>query len=143
MFRKVLLYGLPVYLYALELFLKSVANISQDSVAGPTLAGAGIGFLLPLTEFKDVTTLPADVATALKSKGGKAYAENDKKLVDFIWLTFFLSLIGWMYSLRLTFSGAQLVWQVSSIPLNVSLTIGCAVFVASIILTEMKEAINV
>src|SRR4051794_6393384 len=33
MFRKVLLYGMPVYLYGLELLLKTMANVHADSVA--------------------------------------------------------------------------------------------------------------
>jgi hypothetical protein len=58
MFRKALLYGLPVYLYGLEFLLKLIANLKADSVAGPTLAGAGLGFLLPLTELKPFRYLP-------------------------------------------------------------------------------------
>ncbi|MGA8271449.1 MAG: hypothetical protein WB919_07795, partial [Candidatus Sulfotelmatobacter sp.] len=59
MFKKVMLYGLPLYLYGLELLLKALATIKADSVAGPTLAGAGLGFLLPLTELKPVSIDPA------------------------------------------------------------------------------------
>jgi len=47
MFRKFLLYGMPVYLYALELLLKTMAAVQADSVAGPTLAGAGLASFCP------------------------------------------------------------------------------------------------
>lgn len=140
MFRKMLLYGLPLYMYGLELFLKSVANVSQDSVAGPTLAGAGIGFLLPLTELKPVASLPQEIQNALRQNGGSAYSARDKTLVDFIWVAFFLALVAWMYSVKRTF-GSTGATPASGATINVSLTIGCAVFVCSIILTEIKERI--
>lgn len=95
MFRKILLYGLPLYLYGLELLLKAIANVTADSVAGPTLAGAAIGFLLPLTELKSVT-MDATLAQALTKLNARAHSPRDKVFTDLVWVIFFLSLGGWI-----------------------------------------------
>jgi len=136
-FRKVLLYGLPIYLYGLELLLKALASIQADSIAGPTLAGAGLGFLLPLTELKDV---PVDPTTkkALDAKKASAYSKNDKTFCDFIWTCFFVSLGAWMYCMYLTL---KLPRETGSV-LNRSLAIGCIVFLGSVALTELKERLK-
>jgi hypothetical protein len=132
MIRKVLLYGLPLYLYLLEAFLKTIASVTSESLLGPTLAGAGIGFLLPLTEFKQVE-IDANLASELQKSKAFVYSTSDKILVDFVWLAFLISLGAWMYSVFLTFHPKQ-------VPLNTSpLVIGCVVFVISLILAEIKE----
>jgi len=76
-FRKILLYGLPVYLYGLEFLLRQMAKTHSDSLAGPTLAGAGIGFLLPLTELKKIQLEPALLAQ-LQTAKLQVYSPLDK-----------------------------------------------------------------
>jgi hypothetical protein len=136
MFRKILLYGLPLYLYALELLIKAVASVNADSVAGPTLAGAGIGFLLPLTELKRIQVDPA-LLTQLKSAGASVYSPRDKSFSDFVWVAFFLSLVAWMYSISLTLRHSS----GSHGAVNWPLLIGCIIFVAAVVLAEVKEKI--
>ena len=133
MFRKVLLYGLPVYLYGLEIFLRTLANVGMESLAGPTLAGAGMAFLLPLTELKQLKIDEA-AARVLAEANAKAYSARDKVFSDFVWLAFFLSLAGWMYAL---FRIMRPLPAPQSI--NWSFASGCAVFVVSIVLSEIKE----
>lgn len=136
MFRKFLLYGLPVYMYALELLLKQMASVTADSVAGPTLAGAGIGFLLPLTELKKVAADP-NLVNQLKAANIAVYSPKDKAFSDGVWLAFFLSMLAWMYSIFLTVKHSAGVHT----GINWALTIGCIVFVISVVLTEFKERI--
>lgn len=131
-----MLYGLPVYLYGLEFLLKLIANIKADSVAGPTLAGAALGFLLPLTELKTVS-VPADILKKLKERGADAYSPADKGFSDFVWVCFFASLAAWMYCIYLTLQPLRQ----SDRFLNLSLTIGCIIFIVSIVLAEIKERI--
>jgi hypothetical protein len=133
MFRKVLLYGLPVYMYVLESLLKTVASVTSDSLAGPTLAGAGIGFLLPLTDLKQIQIDPA-IAAQVARANARLYSPRDKMFTDLVWLSFFLALAAWMYSIFLTMkpSGAQF---------NAPFLIGCAIFIASIGMAEVKERI--
>lgn len=134
MFRKFLLYGLPLYMYVLELLLKQFANMNADSVAGPTLAGAGIGFLLPLTELKRPAVDQA-LLTQLKNANIAVYSPKDKAFSDGVWFAFFFSLLGWMYSIFLTVKRSGSVHT----GVNWALTIGCIVFVASVVLAEFKE----
>jgi hypothetical protein len=134
MFRKILLYGLPLYLYGLEFLLKAFASIKSDSVAGPTLAGAALGFLLPLTELK-VPSIDPRLLEQLKATGASAYTASDKTFSDFIWLCFFAALGGWMVSIYFTLQPLR----ESGKALNKSLLIGCIIFGISIVLAEIKE----
>lgn len=101
MFKKLMLYGLPVYLYILEAVLKTFAAIKADSVAGPTLAGAGLGFLLPLTELKEIP-VPPEVLSKLKDTKTAVYSPTDKTFSDLIWVCFFVALLLWMWCIYLT-----------------------------------------
>jgi uncharacterized membrane protein (DUF485 family) len=148
-FRKFLLYGLPLYLYGLELLLKTIAAVNSDSVAGPTLAGAGIGFLLPLTDLKPVQVDAALVAALAKAKAKvKFYSPTDKAFTDFVWLIFFVSLAAWMYSIYLTLQTFNTLHREVGLrsseilSVNWPLMIGCAIFVVAIILSEIKEKIQ-
>ena len=134
MFRKILLYGLPIYLFGLEFLLRTIASIGSDSLLGPTLAGAGIGFLLPLTELKPVA-LPDTLKNELEKLKASVYSERDKLLIDCTWIVFFISLGAWMYSVFLSFPPAH------NSSFSLPVFIGCAVFVISLILSEIKERI--
>src|SRR5436305_1230590 len=101
MFRKILFYGLPIYLYGLEWLLKTVAAVTSESLLGPTLAGAGIGFLLPLTDLKALA-IPDTLKNELLQHKASIYSPRDKSLVDFVWVTFFISLGAWMYCVYLS-----------------------------------------
>jgi len=134
--RKILLYGLPIYLYGLELLLKAMANVTADSVAGPTLAGAGIGFLLPLTQLKTVAVADQNLQAELAKMRVKVHKTSDEQFTDFVWFAFFLSLAAWMFSIYLTLKPIQ-----PPVPLNWPLSIGCVIFVISIVLAEIKERV--
>jgi hypothetical protein len=134
MFKKILLYGLPVYLYLLELLLKLFASIKADSVAGPTLAGAALGFLLPLTDLKVPSLDPAILAQLKKAKAS-AHSKRDKAFSDFVWVCFFSSLALWMFCIYLTLRPLRESGKI----VNTPLLIGCIIFLVSIVLTEIKE----
>src|SRR5262245_39204060 len=132
MVRKVLLYALPLYLYVLEVLLKAMAAVKDESVLGPTLAGAGIGFLLPLTELKRVQ-VGGQTGSYLERQDVVVYKPTDKNLVDFVWFAILASLLGWVYALFLTFKPTHIWWLVS-LPL-----IGGAIFALSGVRCEIKE----
>jgi len=133
MFRKFLLYGLPLYLYGLETFLKTIAAVGAESFLGPTLAGAGIGFLMPLTDLKLIPVADS-IAKELSRLSATAISSRDRRFVDFVWVVFFLSLGAWMYSVFLSFHPSQN-------PIISPVTIGCVIFIVSLVLSEIKEKI--
>jgi uncharacterized membrane protein (DUF485 family) len=140
MFRKAMLYGLPVYLYGLELLLKGFAAIKADSVVGPTLAGAGLGFLLPLTELKAVSSIDPELRRKLEEAKAAVYSRTDKSFSDFVWVCFFCSLAFWMWCIYLTLHVTQESgWHVLGWSVNKSFAIGCIIFLVSVVLTEIKE----
>jgi hypothetical protein len=110
-------------LYGLELFLKAIAAVGSESLLGPTLAGAGMGFLLPLTELKPVQ-LPEDLQRQLLAQKASVYSGRDKVLVDCVWVIFFISLGAWMYSVSLSFPSSP-GHQTSNLWPTI---IGCSVF---------------
>ena len=134
MFKKILIFGLPVYLYGLESLMKALASIKSDSVAGPTLAGAALSFLLPLTEFKPVH-LPPSTQRRLNVAEANAHLTKDKNFVDLVWLVFFLSLGGWMLSLYLTFKPSRLLGGFA----NDSFALGVIIYLAALFLSLLKE----
>jgi hypothetical protein len=133
-FKKILAFSLPLYLYGLEYLLKALASINSDSVAGPTLAGAALSFLLPLTEFRSVS-VPAATRKRLSAIGADAHLEKDKTFVDLVWLVFFVSLGGWMLCIDLTLRPLRLFGTY----LNDSFIIGSIIYVGSVVLTIRKE----
>jgi hypothetical protein len=135
LYRKILIYGLPIYLWALELFVRTIGHLPGDSVAGPSLASAGIGFLLPLTKLKPVLIDPALLAK-LQGRNVQIYSPKDASFSDLVLLIFILSLGAWMYSIYDTVH-SQRRWPF----VNVSLLIGCIIFVVSIVCSEVKERI--
>jgi hypothetical protein len=88
------------------------------------MAGAGIDFLSPLTDLKPVS-VPDTLMNELKQHNASNYSQRDKILVDFVWVTFFLSLAAWMYSVFLSFPAHHASYSWAP-PL-----IGCAVFLIS------------
>jgi hypothetical protein len=136
MIRKILLFGLPVYLYVLEVLLKTVASLKSESLLGLTLAGAGMGFLLPLTELKKVN-VRGRTADYLDRINATVYSRRDKTFVDGVWFVFFVSLVAWMYALFLTFKQTQ----PSAAWINLQEVIGILIFVISVVLSEVKERI--
>jgi hypothetical protein len=106
-------------------------------VAGPTLAGAGIGFLLPLTQLKPVK-VEAELQKQLDAIKANIYSSSDRSFTDFIWLAFFVCLLGWMYAIFLTLKPTANPLPSS---LNTPLTLGCLIFFVSIVLSEFKERV--
>jgi hypothetical protein len=137
MFKKVLIYGLPVYLYGLESLMKALASIKADSVAGPTLAGAALSLLVPLTEFKTVP-LSGSAVKQLDALGADAHLRKDKNFIDFIWLFFFVSLGAWVLCIYLTLRPPQGLRNSA----NLSLMIGCIIYLSAVALAELKERLR-
>ena len=141
MFRKVLLYGFPIYLYVLERMVRALANVPiENSFAGPTLAGAGILFLIPLTALKRVPDVDVDpkVHAALMQMNVTIHSRRDESFCNFVWLMFLISLLAWIFSMYITFRTLPHMLP-STIPW--SFVIGCLIFFISVVLAEIKERI--
>ncbi len=134
MLKKLLVYTLPLYLYGLEFLLKQIASVQSDSLAGPTLAGAALRFLLPLTELKKPAIDPF-ILEQLKAAGASAYIKRDKRFSDFVWVCFFAALGAWILCIYLTLKPLREPGKV----FNESFAIGCILFLISIVLAEIKE----
>jgi hypothetical protein len=134
MARRILVYGTPVYLYLLEVLLRTLASVKMESVAGPTIAAAGIGFLIPLFQLKQAQIDPK-LQKQIDSNKFKVIAQKDDSLLALITLSFVLSLAAWMYSLFLVIKPLTDEAQSSLL----SIAIGSLVFIVSIALSEIKD----
>jgi hypothetical protein len=109
--------------------------MAGSSVAGPTLAGAGLGYLIPLTELR-----PAPVGVflerMLEEQNLCAMSYQDKSFAEMVWVAFFVSLGAWMYSLYLILPGNA---AGPALMVNWSVVIGGAVFFGSVLLSESRE----
>jgi hypothetical protein len=138
MARKILAYGLPVYLYGLELLVRALANVWGENFSGPTLAGAGMVILLPLTEGKAIDVADNALRTRLTELKAKAHSTKETGFCDFVWLIFFASLLAWMASIFLTFRFEI----VHAPPITLAFAIGCAIYIVAIVLSEVKVHID-
>ena len=132
MFHKLFKYSIPLYLLGLEAILGAFSLEVEASLVGPTLAGAGIGLLAPLTKLKDVS-IPADARRELDAVGAKVHLARDESFVEFVWIMFVLSLACWLFTVHLASASGQA--DAGSWPL----VLGCVVFGVAIGSSEYKE----
>lgn len=99
---KILVYGFPLLLLLFEWGLRTIMKVDSSGFTGPTLAAAGLSFLMPLTKLK---TRSIDVP------GGDSVlvmTRADEQLVGFIWLLVLASLFAWSLSCYFSVAYANL-----------------------------------
>ena len=136
MIRKMLIYGLPIYLVGLEILLRIVINKESIDFAGPTLGGSGLGILVTLTEHKEVN-LTAAAQRALEARSARAFLSKDQKFIEFVWLMFLLMLAGWLATLYLSIEGLGKDLLIFPLPL----IIGAVSYLIAIVSAEFKRGL--
>jgi hypothetical protein len=124
----ILSYGTPVFLLPLESCLKFILNEHITSFLGPTLAAAGLSFLVPLTEPK-VLSVEGSVLTTSK---------NDFVLVGCAWIAIVFSFLAWAISCYLSLKQPN-ASVAPHIPYH--LLLGGLVYVISLVMTFLKRSI--
>jgi len=125
----VLIYGFPLTLLGFEWGLRTMLSVDAFGFTGPTLAAAGLSFLMPLVKPKQ-----------REINGHEKYVAVSKTEIRFIpilWLFVLIFLFSWSWSCYVSLK----------LPLDKTLglpshfTIGSAVYTISIILTAIKEKV--
>lgn len=88
----ILTYGFPLILLVFEWGLRTLMLVDASGFIGPTLAAAGLSFLVPLTRPKRLSVTIANYPNAI------ATSKEDQQLVGFIWLLVLASLFAWSAS---------------------------------------------
>ena len=123
-----LTYCFPIMLIPFEWGLKIILNEDSTSFFGPTIAAAGLSFMVPLTEPKRLRAL---------KNGEIVISPNDNRLIPILWIVIIVSLFAWAascyFSLKLP--------SVTFLSLPCHLAIGAGVYTLSIVLTFVKRRV--
>ena len=84
-----LIYGFPLILLLFEWGLRSLLLVDSWGFVGPTLAAAGLSFLVPLTRPKTLHVLVPDMPNAVVT------TKRDLNFVVSIWILLLLYLFIW------------------------------------------------
>ncbi len=91
----ILSYGFPIYLIGVEMLFRFVTGVDTSSFIGPTIAAAGITFLIPLTVPKPVT-LPIESQTLVIPDGYELVSSRDSEFIKFTWIFILIGTLIWM-----------------------------------------------
>ena len=127
----VLTYGFPLILLVFEWGLRTLMLVDTSGFIGPTLAAAGLSFLIPLTKPKRIDVLVPSLPDALVT------SKRDQEFVGLIWLLFLASLFAWSASCYTSIRFPEnrvFGWPVHFV-------IGLGTYLLSLIMTFVKEKI--
>jgi hypothetical protein len=134
MLKRVLAYGFAFFLLLLEWVFRKLANLNSHEFIGPTLAAAGVGFLVPLISPKTVVpTLPEEAKKQLD--GYYIIPKKQQRLVEITLLFLFLLIASWVYDLYLVCKPTSGLLGISPISL------GLVTYLAAVVLAEIKESV--
>lgn len=125
---KILIYGFPLLLLLFEWGLRTVMKVDSSGFTGPTLAAAGLSFLIPLTKLKTRTVdVPGADSVLVMTRA-------DEQLVGLIWLLVLASLFSWAVSCYFSVAHAELKAYGSP----VHFLIGLGTYILSLVMTAVK-----
>lgn len=125
----VLIYGFPLTLLGFEWGLRTMLAVDSAGFTGPTLAAAGLSFLMPLTKPKK-KNLPGHEDVVAMSKA-------DAALTPILWICVFVFLFSWSWSCYVSLKFPE----DTTFGFASHLVIGGAVYIMSLLLTGIKEKV--
>ena len=127
----ILIYGFPVMLLVFEWGLRHLLSVDSWGFTGPTLAAAGLSFLVPLTKPKilniQIPNAPDAVVTS----------KRDKEFVGLTWLMVFAFLFIWSAS---CYASLKFPEQ-RVLGFSTHLFIGGVAYLISLVMTFIKEKV--
>ncbi|MFV8570242.1 hypothetical protein ACNQ6O_03435 [Marinobacter sp. SBS5] len=125
----VLIYGFPLTLLGFEWGLRTMIGVDSFGFTGPTLAAAGLTFLMPLVKPKQK-----------KISGHEGYVvttKADATLIPLLWLFVLAFLFFWSWSCYVSVK----LPDHTTLGLPSHLAIGSGIYIVSLILTAVKEKV--
>lgn len=123
----IVIYSFPLTLLVFEWGLRTILNVNSSGYTGPTLAAAGLSFLMPLIKPK-LKEIPGETKLV-------AMSIAESRLIPFLWMFILIFLFAWASScyVSIKFPEHQLFGFDSH------LVIGGSLYAISLILTAIKE----
>ena len=125
----VLIYGFPFTLLGFEWGLRTILKVDASGFTGPTLAAAGLSFLMPLVKPKK---------TSMSSFGNYIYISRaESNFMPVLWIAFIAFLFCWTWScyMSIVFPHDK-TWGIDN-----HLLIGGVMYSISLIFTFIKEKV--
>jgi hypothetical protein len=141
--KSVALYFFPIYLCVAEYLLREFliaepmkAGLAPWSIIGPSIAAAGIALLFPVVVPKPpIYQLPPRAQAALNQRNLAIYSIADQRVITAAWIVLVILAGVWVATLYIAQKNPPIEWW-NLIP--VTLVMGGSVYIAGIILTELK-----
>ncbi len=124
-----LIYGFPLTLLGFEWGLRTMLSVDSSGFTGPTLAAAGLSFLMPLIKPK-VKPIPGHNDVIAMSKAEALF-------MPILWLAVFIFLFCWTWSCYISLKFPL----DKTFGFNSHMVIGGTLYTISLILTGIKEKV--
>ena len=128
----ILIYGFPLTLLLFEWGLRVMLTVDSSGFTGPALAAAGLSFLMPLTKPK-ITELAGNTPKKMVMM-----SKADSVLIPIVWMFVFIFLFSWSFACYVSIKFPN----DHTFGFNSHLVIGSLVYLASLILTGIKENVR-
>jgi len=138
MTKRILIYGFPFFLIALEYVLRTALSLDSETFMGPTLAAVGISFLLSLIVPKNrELDLSQETQNEIDRLGIIVVPRGEQILIDLVWVFIFALTASWAYCLYLSCINPSTTWF--KIPAYQLL--GYGNYFIGVLFSEIKEAV--
>lgn len=127
----ILIYGFPLTLLIFEWGLRVILSVDSTGFTGPTLAAAGLSFLMPLTKPKISDSSTKD------GRNMVIISKADSQLIPAIWFFVLCFLFSWAFACYFSINYPS----DKTLGLDSHLLIGSIVYLISLILTGIKEKV--
>lgn len=125
----ILIYGFPLVLLLFEWGLRSLMAVDSSGFTGPTLAAAGLSFLVPLTKPKILNVQVTGAQNVVVT------SRADNQFVAATWILVFAFLFVWSSSCYASIKYPDhKIWGFST-----HLLIGAGAYLISLVMTFVKE----
>ena len=138
MTKRILIYGFPFFLIALERVLRTALNLNSETFMGPTLAAVGVSFLLSLIVPKSRELgLSQETLSEIDRQGIIVIPRNEQILIDLVWVFIFTLTASWAYCLYLSCITPTSTW----LKIPAYQILGFGNYFVGVLFSEIKEAV--
>ena len=130
----VLGYGFPLLMLLFEWGFRMLLAIESSGFIGPTLAGAGLSLLIPLTQ-------PKKQPIQGKRTDGYFVSAWDLQFIPLVQILIFVFLFNWLGTCYASLKHADYAMAVGPIAFPLHMLLGAAAYAISLVLVLIKEKI--
>jgi hypothetical protein len=138
MTKRILIYGFPFFLIAIEHVLRTALHLDSKTFIGPTLAAVGVSFLLSLIVPKNRESgLSQETQAEIKRKGIILISKNEQIYIDLVWVFIFTLTASWAYCLYTSSATPDDTW----LKIPAYHVLGFSNYFIGVLFSEIKEVV--